>query len=139
MDFSQLEGIAGKLGLPEEMIRQLRQNLDEKISSGEINEKEVKNLEKKCAKSAKMMDKLTQKMEKKGMTMPDFSSLMSMIPPDFDPSSIDMSQLQNMDPSLLENFDPSVLENMGLDLGGMSAEDLQSMAGAFFGGNNDED
>ena len=139
MDFSQLESIAGKLGLSEEMIQKMSQGLDEKIRSGEIDEKEAKKIEKKCAKSAKTLDKLTQKLEKKGIAMPDLSSIMSMIPQDFDPSSVDMSQFQNMDPSMLSNLDPSMLEGMGFDMGGMSAEDLQEMAGAFFGNNDDDE
>lgn len=129
MDFSQIENMAGKFGFSEEMIQKMKDNLSDKINSGEIDEKQAKNLEKKCAKSAKAFDKITEKLSKKGIEMPDFSSLASMIPADFDPSSIDMSNLPDIDPSMLQG--------MGLD--GMSPDDIQNMAGDLFGSNDENE
>ncbi len=129
MDFSQIENMAGKFGFSEEMIQKMKSNLNEKINSGEIDEKQAKNLEKKCAKSAKAFDKITEKLGKKGIDMPDFSSLAGMIPPDFDPSSIDMSNLPDIDPSMLQG--------MGLD--SISPDDIKSMASDLFNSDNDED
>lgn len=103
MDFSAIEGLASKMGLPEDMLKQVKEGLNAKVQSGEIDEKKAKKLEKECNKSMDKLDKLSEKMKAKGMEMPDLSQLASMI---------DMDKLKNVDLSALGGFD---LNNMSPD------------------------
>lgn len=57
MDFSQIENMAGKFGFSEEMIQKMKSNLNEKINSGEIDEKQAKNLEKNVLNQQKLLIK----------------------------------------------------------------------------------
>lgn len=108
IDFSAIEGFASKMGLSDDMLQQVKEGLDAKVKSGELDEKKAKKLEKECSKSMDKLDKLTEKMKAKGMEMPDLSKLASMI---------DMDKLKNVDLSAFG----------GLDLNNMSADQLDKL------------
>lgn len=103
IDFSAIEGFASKMGLSGDMLQQVKDGLNAKVQSGEIDEKKAKKLEKECTKSMDKLDKLSEKMKAKGMEMPDLSQLASMI---------DMDKLKNVDLSGLGDLD---FKNMSSD------------------------
>lgn len=102
-DFSQIGDMAQMLGIPSDMIKQMSDNINEQIKSGDIDEKTAKKMEKNFSRSTKVMNKLTGKMKKKGIEMPDFSSLAGMGMPDL--NNVDLSDINGMDMSFIKDMD----------------------------------
>ena len=125
-DFSQMEDMAQMLGIPSDMIKQMSEGINEQIKSGDIDEKTAKKMEKNLSKSTKMMNKITEKLKKKGIDMPDVSSFTGMGMPDISSlTGMEMPDLNNIDLSNVNGMDMSFIKDM--DINNLTPENIAKL------------